>query len=1216
MERLLIKRPDPRMAAQKRLMLLLASTAISTPFLFASAFAGNLPTGGSVAAGGATINSTSPTQMNIVQTSQSAVLNWQSFSIGQGYTVNFQQPSSSSAILNRVTGNTPSMIAGTLTANGQVYLVNPNGIAITKSGVVDTGGGFVASTLGISDSNFMAGNRTFTGNGSSAAVTNDGVITVGRGGYTALMGGTVANSGYISVPLGKVAIGSGEVATLDFSGDGFLQVGVPTTAGGTTALIQNSGKIKANGGSIIISAATAREAARNAINMSGVVQARTISGHNGSIVLGGGSGGSVKISGKIDAKGKKGSGGSIVVTGKDITLASVSLDASGLAGGGTINIGGSQQGKGPLLNADTVSIDKSSTIDASAKTSGNGGDIVVWSDGATSFDGTILAQGGTLNGNGGNAEVSSHGLLNYTGFANLSAINGKYGTLLLDPYNVTISSGTNNTGGSFTANTNDSIINTETLDTALGSANVTITTGSSGSQSGNITVADNVAWSAATTLTLNAANAININAPININGSGGLSLTATNQPGISTTGVTFGNGASVIYAGAGSIGGQTLSINGNSYTLVYTMAQLDAIDGLNAVDNSSVTTYGVGLAGNYALANNLNAAGTTYTQALIGTNSSNSSTTQYSGNFDGVGHTITDLTITAPTLINVGFFGYTATGSTISSVGVINDIIIGNSHVGGLIGHNHSTVQTSYATGSVTGVFNTGGLIGYGTSNGTVQSSYATGSVTGVNNTGGLLGSNDSTVQTSYATASVNGAGSGTGGLIGYTAVNTMVQTSYATGSVTGIGYTGGLIGNSAGAVTDTYATGNVTGSSWYTGGLIGFTERMVQTSYATGSVTGNRYTGGLMGGSTATVQTSYATGSVTGEEYVGGLVGIFFGTVQSSYSTGSVTGTNYTGGLVGFNQGGTVQTSYATGGVTGETAVGGLVGYNSSVVQSSYASGAVTNNCSVCFDTGGLVGFNHGIVRTSYSQSNVTGFQNVGGLVGTNDYGSLTLVQNSYATGNITGTGAVGGLVGFNGSKVQNSYATGNVLGGISNSSNRFIGGLVGSNISNDSAVFSSYATGSVTGFQIVGGLVGLNQGNVRESFANGNVTAIGFGSGGLVGGNEATIVGSYSTGRATGVGSTGGLVGDNSGIILSSYWDKQASGNLTSVGGAGLTTAQMQDLSNFQTTYAGFDFQNVWSPPNQAGQGGQVSANYPKLYALTPVVWSDVNRAMVESW
>ena len=758
MERLLIKRPDPRMAAQKRLMLLLASTAISTPFLFASAFAGNLPTGGSVAAGGATISSTSPTQMNIVQTSQNTVLNWQSFSIGQGYTVNFQQPSSSSAILNRVTGNTPSMIAGTLTANGQVYLVNPNGIAITKGGVVDTGGGFVASTLGISDSNFIAGNRTFTGNGSSAAVTNDGVITVGRGGYTALMGGTVANSGYISVPLGKVAIGSGEVATLDFSGDGFLQVGVPTTAGGTTALIQNSGKIKANGGSIIISAATAREAARNAINMSGVVQARTISGHNGSIVLGGGSGGSVKISGKIDAKGKKGSGGSIVVTGKDITLASVSLDASGLAGGGTINIGGSQQGKGPLLNADTVSIDKSSTIDASAKTSGNGGDIVVWSDGATSFDGTILAQGGTLNGNGGNAEVSSHGLLNYTGFANLSATNGKYGTLLLDPYNVTISSGTNNTGGSFTANTNDSIINTTTLDTALGSANVTITTGSSGSQAGNITVADNVAWSAATTLTLNAANVININAPININGSGGLSLTATNQPGISTTGVTFGNGASVIYAGAGSIGGQTLSINGNSYTLVYLMSQLDRIDGLNAVYDVTVSSFGAGRYGNYAMATDFDAGGVIYSEALIGVGvgvgASKSTYDAFQGKFEGLGHAISNLNIIIPYIILPGgfvysvpaaLFGALGAGGSISNVRVANaNIVNSTTSNGALVGSNSGgIVQTSSSSGVVNGGSDGGehgGLVGNILNNGVVQSSSSSASVSGSTDIGGLVG--------------------------------------------------------------------------------------------------------------------------------------------------------------------------------------------------------------------------------------------------------------------------------------------------------------------------------------------------------------------------------------------------------------------------------------------------------------------------------------------
>ena len=129
---------------------------------------GILPQGGSVAAGGVTIGTPSNNALTITQTSPNAVINWSSFSIGQPNTVTFVQPGSTSAVLNRVTGSTPSTIAGTLQANGQVYLVNPNGIAITRSGTVNVGGGFVASTLGIGDNDFMAGKRTFTGNGSSA----------------------------------------------------------------------------------------------------------------------------------------------------------------------------------------------------------------------------------------------------------------------------------------------------------------------------------------------------------------------------------------------------------------------------------------------------------------------------------------------------------------------------------------------------------------------------------------------------------------------------------------------------------------------------------------------------------------------------------------------------------------------------------------------------------------------------------------------------------------------------------------------------------------------------------------------------------------------------------------------------------------------------------------------------------------------------------------
>ena len=130
-----------------RVALLLATTALTSPVFIGSALAQSLPTGASVAVGTAAIAQSSSTLLTITQSSQSAVVNWQGFSIGQDTTVSIAQPNASSAILNRVTGSTPSTSAGSLTANGQVYLVNPNGIAITPSGTVNAAG-FVASTLG------------------------------------------------------------------------------------------------------------------------------------------------------------------------------------------------------------------------------------------------------------------------------------------------------------------------------------------------------------------------------------------------------------------------------------------------------------------------------------------------------------------------------------------------------------------------------------------------------------------------------------------------------------------------------------------------------------------------------------------------------------------------------------------------------------------------------------------------------------------------------------------------------------------------------------------------------------------------------------------------------------------------------------------------------------------------------------------------------------
>ena len=401
------------------------------------AFAQNvLPTQGVVVNGGSASISQSGAAMSVTQTSQRAIINWGSFSIGQGNSVTFDQPNASSAILNRVTGSTTSTIAGQLTANGQVYLVNPNGIAITPTGNVRVGGGFVASTLGIADTDFYNGNLNFVGNGASAGVDNAGSIEAGSGGFVGLIGGTVSNSGVVTVPLGKVAMGSGEQATLNLTGDNFLQVTVPTntkTADGK-ALIDVSGKVIAAGGRVELKAATVAQAIRNAVNVPGYLSVASAHASGGSIILSGGPGGDVSVSGRLRASGRtkggaiaidghdvalrhaklaarsaSGQGGSVTVTGTNaVSLASTAVDASGATGGGAIRIGGDFHGSSDLTSARTTTIDSYSTLNASATGSGDGGTIAVWSQSATSFAGTITANGGPNGGNGGYAEVSAN----------------------------------------------------------------------------------------------------------------------------------------------------------------------------------------------------------------------------------------------------------------------------------------------------------------------------------------------------------------------------------------------------------------------------------------------------------------------------------------------------------------------------------------------------------------------------------------------------------------------------------------------------------------------------------------------------------------------------------------------------------------------------------------------------------------------------------------
>ena len=295
-----------------------------------------LPQGGTVASGQVSIGKPAGNALTINQTSSKAIVDWNSFSVGANASVNIVQPNAGAAILNRVTGTTSSIIAGRITANGRVFLVNPNGIAITPTGSVQVGGGFVASTLDIGNADFDAGHLNFSGKGASAAVSNAGQISATAGSFVGLIGGSVANSGTISVPLGRVGLGAGEKMTLNPTGDGFLQVTVPTTAATADgrALIDVAGRITAAGGTVEIKAATAQQAVHDVVNVSGSVSARSVSGRSGSIVLDGGSG-TVTVSGRLAADGgKRNKGGTVVVTGNKVALTSTAkVTANGTSGG-------------------------------------------------------------------------------------------------------------------------------------------------------------------------------------------------------------------------------------------------------------------------------------------------------------------------------------------------------------------------------------------------------------------------------------------------------------------------------------------------------------------------------------------------------------------------------------------------------------------------------------------------------------------------------------------------------------------------------------------------------------------------------------------------------------------------------------------------------------------------------------------------------------------
>nr|WP_198982496.1 filamentous hemagglutinin N-terminal domain-containing protein [Herbaspirillum sp. ASV7] len=428
--------------------------AWQAPVLAAAPAAGTLPTGWSVINGNVTFTQNGTT-LNINQLSPQAIAGFVSFSIGSGAAVNISQPSSAAALLAKVSGGDISQIYGRLSANGTVVLFNPNGVVVGPSGTIDAGR-FIATSLAISDSDFLAGKLNFASQGSAGLVDNQGTIQSATGGSVYLIGANVSNSGVIRSPQGEVILAAGQTVTLADT----ATPGVTVNVTGSAAAVTNLGSITAEAGRIGVAAGL--------INNSGVINASSVVREGGRIFL--------RASQNLT------------------TTASSNIGADGT----------------------------------------HGGNISLVAQNQAFIDGDVSAVGTA--GQGGYVETSGLKKLDVVKVPKV----GAGGSWLIDPYDLQVVAG----GANGMAPDNDcncyavtssgsvSQIGANTITGQLNAGvNVTLATGAGGNQAGNITVSADIGKTGnlSSTLTLNAANNISINA----------NITSTN----STLGLTLHTGA-------------------------------------------------------------------------------------------------------------------------------------------------------------------------------------------------------------------------------------------------------------------------------------------------------------------------------------------------------------------------------------------------------------------------------------------------------------------------------------------------------------------------------------------------------------------------------------------------------------------------------------------------------------------------------------------------
>jgi filamentous hemagglutinin family protein len=690
-----------------------AAALMGGSLLASSAYAANAGDATVVGGNGSVTQNGNTTTIN--QTSQRLAIDWTGLSTAANEALVFNQPNASAIALNRITGSSPSTLLGSLTANGQVYILNPNGVLFGGGAQVNVGG-MVASTLTMNANDFMNGGSTFTKDPNATGdVENKGTLTAADGGYIALLSGTVRNEGTIDAPLGTALLAAGDKVTLNVN-NGSL-IGYTVDQGDLNALVENKQMIRADGGQVIMLAKALDALSTAVINNTGIVEARTVQNKNGHILL----------LGDMDV--------------------------------GTVNVGG--------------------TLDVSAPTTGDGGKVETSAAHVKVADGTVV-----------------------TGVA----VQGLTGSWLIDPVDFTVAaSGGDMTGAALSANLG-------TIDTAVQS------TSGHTAGSGDININDAVSWNAATTLTLNAQNNININQSITSSNASGKVALLYGQSSANGGSATY-NVRAPINLQAGNNFSTKLGSNGP-------LIQYRVITSLGSPGSySGVDLQGVNY-GNYVLGSNIDASATATWDGGVGFRALNYGP-GFSGIFDGLGHVISNLTVHSP-LDFGGLFTEISVGGIVRNVGLVNvNVSTTAGFSGGLVGINYGTISNSYVTGNVTGSFPggmgtiaTGGLAGV--NYGTVDGCYAAVTVSGMNSvTGGLVGVNRdrdgfiATISNSYATGSVSVSDrNNAGGLVGSNYGSAKITNSYATGSVTGGGYTGGLAGVSDGGITGSFWNTTISGMS------------------------------------------------------------------------------------------------------------------------------------------------------------------------------------------------------------------------------------------------------------------------------------------------------------------------------------------------------------------------------------------------------------------